>query len=296
MGWNSGETTSRTSRGKISRIFSVLCATLCSAPCTSRSNTAQTTITRLKHVSRRLLFPFGRQFLSTQNAGSPRFQVPREKCEVGLTKIQILDYGSGNLFSIENALKRSSGAIEVKVSSKFRSRSADGLILPGVGSFSSAQKILSENKKAILEDVRSRKLPLLGICLGMQLLFEESEEGPGDGLKLFKGKVRRFRAVDSLKIPHMGWNTFHPASSGSNFCKGLRMKEWAYYVHSYFPAPQDGRIVKAWTRYGNEKFPAIIESGRVFGTQFHPEKSQASGAKLISNFVSICENTGSKGK
>lgn len=211
--------------------------------------------------------------------------------KLDLTKIQILDYGSGNLFSIENAIKNSSGSIEVEISSKFRSNAVDGLVLPGVGSFSSAQKVLSENKNAILEDVMSRKLPLLGICLGMQLLFEESEEGPGEGLKFFKGKVRRFRAVDSSqKIPHMGWNTLYLNSSNSKFCKGLQNEEWAYYVHSYFPTPEDGRIIKAWTEYGAERFPAIVENESVFGTQFHPEKSQRSGAKLISNFISSCEN------
>ncbi len=213
-----------------------------------------------------------------------------------MTKIQILDYGSGNLFSIENAIKKSSESVEVEVSSKFTSNTVDGLVLPGVGSFSSAQKILSENKSAILQDVRSQRLPLLGICLGMQLLFEESEEGPGEGLKLFKGKVRRFRASEGLKIPHMGWNTINLSSSSSGLCEGLGMKEWAYYVHSYFPEVEDGNIVKGWTTYGSEKFASIIERKNVFGTQFHPEKSQTSGAKLISNFVSICEqkNSGEK--
>lgn len=214
-----------------------------------------------------------------------------------MAKIQILDYGSGNLFSIENAIKNLSASIEVEVSSKFKSNAVDGLVLPGVGSFSSAQKILSENKDAILENVISRKLPLLGICLGMQLLFEESEEGPGEGLKLFKGKVRRFRAVDSSqKIPHMGWNTLHLNSSDSKSCKGLHNEEWAYYVHSYFPTPEDEKIVKAWTEYGAEKFPAIVENESVLGTQFHPEKSQGSGAKIISNFISSCEKMDSKGR
>ncbi len=203
-----------------------------------------------------------------------------------MRKIQILDYGSGNLFSIENALKQSD-SIEVQVSSEL-TESVDGLVLPGVGSFSSAQKILTRNKDRILDAVKSRKLPLLGICLGMQLLFEESEEGTGEGLKLFKGRVKRFSPKEeSMKIPHMGWNTINLDSSDSTFCKGLRSGEWTYYVHSYFPVPEDAKVVRAWTQYGSERFASIVESENILGTQFHPEKSQATGAKLISNFVSL---------
>ncbi len=204
-----------------------------------------------------------------------------------MEKIQILDYGSGNLFSIENALKRESDSIEVQVSSTF-SESSDGLVLPGVGSFSSAQKILSRNKGAILDALKSRKIPVLGICLGMQLLFDESEEGTGEGLRLFKGEVKRFSPKEgSLKIPHMGWNTINLDSSDSRLCKGVRNGEWVYYVHSYIPVPEDPKIVMASTQYGSEKFAAIVEGENIFGTQFHPEKSQATGAKIISNYVSL---------
>ena len=206
------------------------------------------------------------------------------------TVIQVLDYGSGNLFSIENALRGASDSINVKVSSRFESGKVDALVLPGVGSFSSAQEILSENKAEILEEVGSNKLPLLGICLGMQLLFEKSKEGPGEGLSIFKGGVERFTKPKNgtLKIPHMGWNTVEVGSK-SKFCSGLAPTEWAYFVHSYFPLPKDKAIVRAWTSYGRRRFASIVEQGNVFGTQFHPEKSQAFGRKLISNFARLAE-------
>lgn len=206
-----------------------------------------------------------------------------------MTKIQILNYGSGNLFSIENSIKKSFPSVEVTIGSEMQGE-IDGLILPGVGSFSSAQGILLANRAAILEGVKSRKLPLLGICLGMQLLFEKSEEGPGQGLKFFHGNVKAFSSESKLKVPHLGWNTLCDVSKDSVFCNGLKSGEWVYYAHSFYPVPEDRGVVKAWTRYGDEEFPSIIESQNIFGTQFHPEKSGRVGARLVSNFVSICED------
>lgn len=199
--------------------------------------------------------------------------------------IQILDYGSGNLFSIKDALSRASKKISVKVSSKYREGSVDALVLPGVGSFTSTQDVLGKHRKAILSDVK-RGMPILGVCLGMQLLFERSEEGSGDGLGLFKGNVVKFKPKKDLKVPHMGWNSLSLAGK-SKFCDGLSKSEWVYYVHSYYPQPIDESIVKAWTRYGDQNFPAIIAKGSVFGTQFHPEKSSKAGAMLVTNFTSI---------
>ena len=199
--------------------------------------------------------------------------------------VQVLDYGSGNLFSIKDALGRISPDIKVKISSKYRKGRADGLVLPGVGSFSSAQRVLGENKDAILEDVITNGMPLLGVCLGMQLMFERSEEGQGKGLTLFKGKVVKFRPEPNLKVPHMGWNTLKLTKPKSAFCNGLSGEEWVYFVHSFYPSPQDESIVRAWTTYGSQRFPAIIERKNVFGTQFHPEKSSKAGFRLISNFA-----------
>jgi glutamine amidotransferase len=201
--------------------------------------------------------------------------------------IQVLDYGSGNLFSIQNSIEKvSKGKVKVTVRSDFQQEQTDGLILPGVGSFSSAQKILEQNRERIIDSLNCGSLYLFGICLGMQLLFEKSEEGSGRGLSIFKGNVRRFVQDSNTKIPHMGWNTFKLVSQPvSKFCVGLQEESWAYYVHSYFPRPKDKLIVKAWTLYGRDRFPAIIEKEKILGTQFHPEKSGTTGLKLISNFV-----------
>ncbi len=199
-------------------------------------------------------------------------------------QIQVLDYGSGNLFSIKDALSRISPNIKVRVSSHYRKESADGLVLPGVGSFSSAQKILGENREAILEDVQENGMPLLGICLGMQLMFERSQEGKGTGLELFKGKVVKFNPEHNLKIPQMGWNTLD-ISAESNLCRGLPKRNWVYFVHSFYPSPEDEGIIRAWTTYGSQRFPSVIEEKNVFGTQFHPEKSSNAGFRMITNYA-----------
>ncbi len=220
-----------------------------------------------------------------------QLQVRKDRCEGDALiqkTIQILDYGSGNLFSIQNSIGRvSKGRVKAIVKSNFEEET-DGLILPGVGSFSSAQGILEQNRKQIIGAIKDRSLPLLGICLGMQLMFEKSKEGPGRGLALFEGNVERFDQDAKIKVPHMGWNTFRLASKNkpaSKLCIGLAQESWVYYVHSYFPKPKDHSIIKAWTKYGRNEFPAIIERENVFGTQFHPEKSGTTGLKLISNFV-----------
>lgn len=199
--------------------------------------------------------------------------------------IQVLDYGSGNLFSIKDALSRVSPKIKVKISSKYRRSSVNGLVLPGVGSFTSAQRILGLNRTAILVDVKEGKMPILGICLGMQLMFEKSEEGPGRGLELFGGEVIKFSAENDIKIPHMGWNTLRLTRAKSSFCRGLSKEEWVYYVHSYYPCPKDRKIVRAWTLYGSQRFPAIIERENISGTQFHPEKSSKAGFSLVRNYA-----------
>jgi imidazole glycerol-phosphate synthase subunit HisH len=204
-----------------------------------------------------------------------------------LATAQILDYGSGNLFSIANALKRASPDLKVKLSSSYKRGSVDGLVLPGVGSFPSAQKILGENRERILADVSANRIALLGVCLGMQLMFDSSEEGEGVGLGIFRGNVVRFKSRPGLKVPHMGWNTVSLSSSAddSKLCRGLSDGEWAYFVHSFFPLPKKRSIVRAWTEYGGRRFASIVEEKNVFGTQFHPEKSHAAGAKLLKNFV-----------
>ena len=199
-------------------------------------------------------------------------------------KIQILDYGSGNLFSISDSITRISSHARVSVGSSYEKGTVDALVLPGVGSFTSAQRILSENREAILEDIKEG-MPVLGICLGMQLMFQKSEEGAGDGLGLFRGNVKRFVPSPTRKVPHMGWNTISFTKKSSALLEGLDDYSWVYYVHSFYPASEDDDATRAWTDYERQRFPAAVESGKIFGTQFHPEKSHDAGSKIISNFL-----------
>ena len=203
-------------------------------------------------------------------------------------KIQILDYGSGNFFSIRESLNRNSGKnIESFISSSYKKGTIDALVLPGVGSFATAQQILSENREAILADIKDNQMRVLGICLGMQLMFQISEEGEGEGLGLFEGDVKRFEPSPARKVPHMGWNTIDiVGGKESSLLRGVHESSWVYYVHSYYPVPSDEEIASAWTDYEGLRFPAVIESdGRIFGTQFHPEKSHTTGSSIISNFL-----------
>jgi len=198
-----------------------------------------------------------------------------------MTSVAVLDYGVGNLFSMSNALKRA--GLEVKVTGDPQEvSSADAIVLPGVGNFGPAstnlQPFTEPIRRALEEDV-----PMLGSCLGMQLLFERSEESPEEGLGLLKGWVRRFQG--EMKVPHMGWNTVKAARE-SPLLEGIPDGEYFYFVHSYFPEPAEGGITLAVTDYGGE-FTSIVESGPLYGCQFHPEKSGSAGAKLLRNFAGI---------
>jgi glutamine amidotransferase len=198
-----------------------------------------------------------------------------------MTSVAVLDYGVGNLFSMSNALKR----VELKVNvtrDPEEIDSADAIVLPGVGNFGPAsiklQLFAEPIRKALEEGV-----PMLGSCLGMQLLFERSEESPEEGLGLLEGWVRRFQG--ELKVPHMGWNTIK-ATRESPFLAGISDGEYFYFVHSYYPEPAEGDVTLAVTDYGGD-FTSIVESGLLYGCQFHPEKSGKAGATLLSNFAGI---------
>lgn len=203
--------------------------------------------------------------------------------------IGIVDYGMGNLHSVSKALERLN--YEYFISSNLAELAqADGLILPGVGSFKDAMEILRNEKldEFLIEWAKAKK-PLLGICLGMQLLFEKSEEnGETKGLSLLKGKVRRFRGVteagERYKVPHMGWNRLafqqdHPLLE--NVEQGH-----VYFVHSYVVQDMDQEALLASSDY-DVVVPAVVGKGNVLGTQFHPEKSSFVGMKLLENFASI---------
>lgn len=199
--------------------------------------------------------------------------------------VVIVDYGMGNLFSVENALKYL-GA-DVKISNNLDDiKNAERIILPGVGSFSDGMKNLNSLGflDGLKEEVLRNKKPFLGICLGMQLLADEGEEnGITKGLGWLPGRVRRFK-VDEKKyrVPHVGWNDVAVSGDGALF-KGIQNPVF-YFVHSYHLVPEDPADVIAHCDYG-EKFAAAVRRGNIFGTQFHPEKSQKNGLKLLENFL-----------
>lgn len=196
--------------------------------------------------------------------------------------IGILDYGMGNLYSVEKALERLSGMPRV-IHSPEEVRAVDRLILPGVGAFGDAMKALEERHlvSAIRSHAKKGK-PLLGICLGMQLLFDESEEhGLHEGLHLLPGRVVRFRS-GPLKIPHMGWNRIRGLRDSALFSKGE--EGYVYFVHSYYVTPDKREDLIASTDYGQE-VAAIVGRDRLYGVQFHPEKSGELGMKILSRFI-----------
>ncbi|HEX5177116.1 MAG TPA: imidazole glycerol phosphate synthase subunit HisH [Chthoniobacteraceae bacterium] len=206
--------------------------------------------------------------------------------------IALIDYGSGNLRSVQNAL-RHEGADPVLASDPghLHDAGADAVVLPGVGAFGDCvDGLRSRGLWAPLQEWLSSGKPFLGICVGYQLLFEESEESPGvAGFGVFAGRVRRF-STPGLKIPQIGWNRLQLTAPPHPLWSGLPPKPHVYFVHSYFPEPRDQSIVTARAEYG-ELFAAAVGRGNIAGVQFHPEKSQEVGLAILRNFVSACRVT-----
>lgn len=201
--------------------------------------------------------------------------------------IVIVDYGMGNLHSAQKGFERA-GHRSVIADDPEALSSASGVVLPGVGAFKDCYDSLFSRgfRQSLLDAVNAGK-PLLGICVGMQLLFDESEEGEGSqGLGLLSGKVVRFKDASEtgLKVPHMGWNRLL-AKDGRPcpLLDGLQSDPYVYFVHSYFPIPSGDCLVYASADYGGE-FAAIVGQNNVFATQFHPEKSQLEGIRILNNF------------
>jgi len=201
--------------------------------------------------------------------------------------IAIIDYGMGNIHSVRKALKLMGGRTVVTNSPAGIKKCAKA-VLPGVGAFGDA---MAELKKlglaeALAEHIQDKKI-FLGICLGMHLLFESSEESPAcRGMGVFKGRVGKFAPAQGLKVPHMGWNQVYIKKAACPLFKGLKDNSAVYFCHSYFPRPQDEAAVAATTEYGGE-FASILWKDNVFAAQFHPEKSQAAGLKILENFVNL---------
>lgn len=197
----------------------------------------------------------------------------------------VIDYGAGNLHSVCNALKHL-GIANRLVSAPGQLREVDALIFPGVGAFGDcARTLLRQDLVAPIRDWVLSNRPFLGICLGYQVLFETSEECPGTpGLNAFAGRVVRFADDGTLKIPHMGWNAARPTNAGDPLWDGLPADPHFYFVHSYYPVPDDRDLVGSWTDYGSA-FASSIRRGNIAATQFHPEKSQQAGLRLLENFA-----------
>jgi glutamine amidotransferase len=198
-----------------------------------------------------------------------------------MPKAIIFDYGVGNLLSLKCALEKAGLDASIGTSAQ-ELANADAIALPGVGNFSAAATKLDAVKETLINKVEDGT-PLLGICLGLQLFFEESEEGPGNGLALFKGKT--VRLPSTVKVPHMGWNTLNIVSPNELF-DGVTEGSYVYFVHSLYPVPVDKTIVCTQTEYGTT-FTSTVASKNVYGTQFHPEKSGDIGLKILKNFAKV---------
>jgi imidazole glycerol-phosphate synthase subunit HisH len=203
-----------------------------------------------------------------------------------VTRIAILDYGMGNLRSVEKALEHVGVDAELTHDHE-RARGADGVILPGVGAFPKAmERIRERGLDELIAERVSSGVPVLGICLGLQLIFESSDERDGaTGLGLVDGPVSGLQA-DGLKVPHIGWSPVAWAKE-SRLTAGLAQAEPFYFVHSFAPRPANPDDVLGTAEYG-ERFVCAVERGNVFGAQFHPEKSSGGGLRLLRNFAGIC--------
>ena len=200
--------------------------------------------------------------------------------------IAIIDYDAGNLKSVEKALV-SLGEDCVVTRDAETILGADKVILPGVGAFGDAmEKLQRFGLVEVIRKVAAAGTPFLGICLGLQLLFEKSEESPGvEGLGILKGEILRIPAAEGLKIPHMGWNNIRFPNKGRLFA-GVPEDAYVYFVHSYYLKAQDEKIVTATTEYGTH-IHASVESGNLFACQFHPEKSSHVGLQILKNFAKL---------
>lgn len=203
-------------------------------------------------------------------------------------KVALVDYGAGNLSSVANAMR----ALKIEpaiVSSPDDLGEATHMVLPGVGSFGDCmEQLTSRGWIGVIRDWVSEEKPYLGICLGYQILFDSSDESPGvEGLGIIHGQVKRFAEKPGLKIPHMGWNAAKAKAPDTGNWSGLGKEPYFYYVHSYFPVPADPTVIAAETCYGDDCFAAAVEMPGLLACQFHPEKSQDAGIRLISNFLGL---------
>jgi glutamine amidotransferase len=203
--------------------------------------------------------------------------------------IGIVDYDIGNLRSVQKAFQYVGGEARF-IRSPAEMEAVDGLVLPGVGAFGDCVRSLAASGMwdAVAAWAKSDR-PFFGICVGYQMLFESSEEAPGQaGLGVFAGEVRRFSGRGGLKVPQIGWNTVTVRQPGAPLLAGVSTGDFVYFVHSYFAAPRDPALIALETTYG-ETFAAAIARENLLATQFHPEKSQRAGLQMLKNFVALSE-------
>ena len=195
-----------------------------------------------------------------------------------MTTVAVVDYKVGNIFSMTTALQRSAFTVEVTADPS-RLEAADAIVLPGVGNWTVASNNI-QSLKPLIKDIVKKGKPILGSCLGVQIMMEKSDEGLGDGLGLVKGNVRRFNPI--IKIPHMGWNTLNNIQP-TPLLENVTDDMYFYFVHSFYPDPLDPKVSAAKTTYGVD-FTSVVAVDNVFGTQFHPEKSGKAGSLILENF------------
>lgn len=200
--------------------------------------------------------------------------------------IAIIDYDAGNIKSVEKAMLLLGQEVEI-TRDRDKILGADKVILPGVGAFGDAMdKLRQYGLVDVIRQVAERGTPLLGICLGLQLLFERSDEAPGvEGLGILKGEILKIPEQEGLKIPHMGWNSLDFPREGRLF-RGIAPESYVYFVHSYYLSAEEEEIVTATTEYST-RIHASVEKGNVFACQFHPEKSSDVGIRILRNFVEL---------
>ena len=201
-----------------------------------------------------------------------------------MVHLAIFDYGAGNIFSLKNSLEKTGATVDV-ITDFDKPNIYSGLLLPGVGNFDPAIKSIRKSSKTDFNDYVKDSTPVLGICLGMEMFFEKSEEGNEKGLGVINGDV--IILPSSMKVPHMGWNNLEIKKSGT-ILEGVNDSAWVYFVHSYRVKPTNNDVITAESDYGI-KVPAVVEQGNFFGTQFHPEKSGKVGKIMIQNFLDVCK-------
>ena len=213
-----------------------------------------------------------------------------------MTTIAVIDYDMSNLHSACKGLQFA-GATTIITDDVTEMERADGVVLPGVGAFDPAmQHLRSRNLVDPIRRIATSGKPFLGICVGLQLLFEGSEEGSEKGIGVFPGMIRRFKSEPSITIPHMGWNQLQLAQPNCPLWQDIPPEAWVYFVHSYYADPNDPSINAATVTHGSQTVTAAVAKDNLMAVQFHPEKSSTAGLQILSNFVSYVRQNQNQGQ